>query len=130
MYEQVTHSIRVRAAPKYIEERSTPEESYYFWAYTIEIANQGKAAVQLRSRVWRITDSNGHTEEVRGPGVVGESPVIEPGKSFTYTSGCLLRTASGLMVGSYAMTKADGTSFEVAIPAFSLDSPYARPRLN
>ena len=130
MYEQVTHSIRVRAVPKYIEERSTPDENYYFWAYTIEIANQGKRKVQLRSRYWSITDANGHREEVRGPGVVGETPVIQPGKSFSYTSGCPLRTPSGLMVGSYQMTGEDGATIEVAIPAVSLDSPYSRPRFN
>jgi ApaG protein len=130
MYEQVTRNIRVRAVPEYVDERSTPEENYYFWAYTIEIANESAEPVQLRSRYWSITDANGHREEVRGPGVVGETPVIEPGKSFTYTSGCPLRTPSGLMVGSYAMTREGGEVFEVAIPAFSLDSPYSRPRLN
>jgi ApaG protein len=130
MYEQVTRNIRVRAAPKYLEDRSTPEENYFFWAYTIEISNTGREPVQLRSRFWSITDASGHTEQVRGPGVVGETPVIEPGKSFSYTSGCPLRTSSGLMVGSYSMTGADGEVFEVAIPAFSLDSPYARPKLN
>jgi ApaG protein len=128
MYEQMTHGVRVRVVPQYLEDRSTPEDGHYFWAYTIEIANVGREPVQLRARHWRITDANGHTEEVRGPGVVGETPVIDPGKSFTYTSGCPLRTPSGLMVGTYAMTAADGRAFEVAIPAFSLDSPFARPR--
>ena len=130
MYEQVTRNVRVRAVPKYLEDRSTPEENYFFWAYTIEISNRGQEPVQLRSRHWSITDASGHTEEVRGPGVVGETPVIEPGKSFTYTSGCPLRTSSGMMVGSYSMSGANGELFDVAIPAFSLDSPYARPRLN
>ncbi len=130
MYEQVTRQVRVRVAPKYLDDRSTPEENYFFWAYTVEISNQGSAPVQLRSRYWSITDANGHTEEVRGPGVVGETPLIPPGKSFVYTSGCPLRTSSGLMVGSYAMTGADGEAFDVAVPAFSLDSPYARPRMN
>lgn len=130
MYEKVTRDIRVRVAPKYLDDRSTPEEDYFFWAYTIEISNRGSVPVQLRSRYWRITDAKGHVEEVRGPGVVGETPVIEPGRSFTYTSGCPLRTSSGLMVGSYAMTTEDGEMFEVSIPAFSLDSPYARPVLN
>ena len=130
MYEQVTRNIRIRVAPKYLDDRSTPDEDYFFWAYTIEISNRGSEPVQLRSRHWRITDARGHVEEVRGPGVVGETPMIEPGRSFTYTSGCPLRTSSGLMVGSYAMTAAGGEMFEVAIPAFSLDSPYARPVLN
>ncbi len=96
MYEQVTRSIRVRVAPKYLDDRSTPEEDYFFWAYTIEISNRGSDPVQLKSRYWRITDAKGHVEEVRGPGVVGETPTIEPGRSFTYTSGCPLRTSSGL----------------------------------
>lgn len=130
MYEKITRNIRVRVAPKYLDDRSTPEENYFFWAYTIEIANRGSEPVQLRSRYWRITDATGHVEEVRGPGVVGETPVIEPGRSFTYTSGCPLRTSSGLMVGTYAMTTGDGKMFEVEVPAFSLDSPYARPVLN
>lgn len=130
MYEQVTRQVRVRVAPKYLDDRSTPEDNYFFWAYTVEISNQGAAPVQLRSRFWSITDANGHTEEVRGPGVVGETPMIAPGQSFVYTSGCPLRTSSGLMVGSYAMVGHNGESFEVAIPAFSLDSPYSRPRMN
>lgn len=130
MYEAVTQKVRVRVEPKYLDDRSTPEENYYFWAYTIEISNLGDSTVQLRARHWRITDANGHTEEVRGEGVVGEKPVLQPGKSFTYTSGCPLRTSSGLMLGTYAMVREDGAALEVVIPAFSLDSPYSRPRMN
>jgi len=130
MYEAVTHGIRVRVEPKFLDDRSTPEDNYYFWAYTIEIANQSRKPVELRARHWRITDASGRTEEVRGPGVVGETPLIEPGKSYVYTSGCPLRTSSGLMVGSYLMRLEGGDTFEVSIPAFSLDSPYARQRPN
>ncbi len=129
-YEQVTRDIRIRVFPEYSEEQSTPEESYYFWTYTVEIANEGLETVQLKSRLWRITDGRGRTEEVRGPGVVGQTPVIEPGQSFTYTSGCPLPTPSGIMVGSYQMTGEDGTLFDIAIPAFSLDSPYAVRSVN
>ena len=104
MYEAVTRDIRVRVTPQYLEEESSPDEGHFFWAYTIEITNEGSETVQLRSRHWRITDADGRTEEVRGPGVVGETPVLEPGASFRYTSGCPLATPSGIMVGSYQMT--------------------------
>ena len=88
MYEAVTRSIRVRATPQYLEEESSPDDGRFFWAYTIEISNEGSETVQLCSRHWRITDSDGHNEEVRGPGVVGNMPVLKPGESFRYTSGC------------------------------------------
>jgi ApaG protein len=130
MYESVTRKIRVRVAPKFLEDQSTPEENYFFWAYTIEIANAGDEPVQLKSRLWRITDSRGNREEVRGPGVVGKTPVIPPGASFSYTSGCPLRTPSGIMVGTYQMLDSQGEMFNVEIPAFSLDSPYAVRSVN
>lgn len=130
MYETVTRGIRVRVTPAYVEDQSTPEENYFFWMYTVVIENAGSEHVQLRSRIWHITDADGHTEEVRGPGVVGQTPVIPPGETFTYTSGCPLRTPQGIMVGSYQMVNADGDSFSVAIPAFSLDSPFAKRNLN
>jgi ApaG protein len=130
MYEQVTRSIRVRVRPEYLEAQSAPEDGRYFWSYTVEILNEGSETVQLRSRYWRITDANGHVEEVRGPGVVGKTPVLGPGESFEYTSGCPLKTTSGIMVGSYQMSKIDGAVIEIAIPAFSLDSPFARRSLN
>ncbi|HKZ96544.1 MAG TPA: Co2+/Mg2+ efflux protein ApaG [Hyphomicrobiaceae bacterium] len=129
-YELVTHGIRIRVFPHYAEDQSTPDEGYYFWTYTIEIANEGSEKVQLKSRVWRITDASGRTEEVRGPGVVGQTPVLQPGQSFTYTSGCPLPTPSGIMVGSYQMADERGRLFDVAIPAFSLDSPYAVRSMN
>jgi len=130
MFEQVTRSIRVRVRPEYLEAQSAPDEGRYFWSYTVEILNEGSETVQLRSRYWRITDANGHVEEVRGPGVVGQTPVIGPGESFEYTSGCPLKTTSGIMVGSYQMEKTNGTLIDIAIPAFSLDSPFARRSLN
>ena len=130
MYEAVTRGIRVRVTPQYLEEESAPDERRYLWSYTIEIANEGSEVVQLRSRHWRITDGDGRTEEVRGPGVVGQTPTIQPGTSFRYTSGCPLPTPSGIMVGSYQMTTEGGELFNVSIPAFSLDSPHARRSLN
>jgi ApaG protein len=87
MYEAVTRGIRIRVQPQYLEDQSSPEEGEFFWAYTIDITNESEETVQLRSRVWQITDGRGNTQEVRGPGVVGETPIIEPGGSFSYTSG-------------------------------------------
>ena len=130
MYEAVTHGIRIRVTPEYLEEESAPVEGRYVWAYVIDIINEGNETVQLRTRHWRITDASGRTEEVRGPGVVGQTPVLEPGASFRYTSGCPLTTPSGIMVGSYQMTTETGRRIDVAIPAFSLDSPHAKRSLN
>ena len=129
-YEATTRGIRIRVEPHYMEEQSSPEDSHFVWSYAVEIINDGTETVQLRSRIWRITDALGRTEEVRGPGVVGQTPVIAPGKSFHYTSGCPLKTPQGIMVGSYQMTDEAGELFDVAIPAFSLDSPYTRRSMN
>lgn len=130
MYTSVSNRIKVTVRPKYLPERSEPDEDRYFWSYTIEIANDGDCTVQLTHRHWQITDANGHRQEVRGPGVVGEQPTLKPGDAFSYTSGCPLRTPSGLMVGAYRMVDESGRAFDVAIPAFSLDSPHARRVLN
>ena len=129
-YEAVTSGIRVSVIPTFMEERSSPDENHYFWAYTVEIANEGEATVQLKTRHWIITDANGRREVVRGPGVVGQTPTLAPGQSFTYTSGCPLQTPSGIMAGSYQMQVAGGDMVNVEIPAFSLDSPYARRSIN
>jgi ApaG protein len=130
MYSATTKSIRVTVEPQYLEDRSDPNAQRFFWAYTIEIANSGAAPVQILARHWIITDQNGKREDVRGVGVVGEQPVIEPGASFTYTSGCPLPTPSGTMVGSYQAIDGAGELFTVAIPAFSLDIPGERRVLN
>lgn len=130
MYELVTRGIRIRVMPRYIEEQSSPDEGRFVWAYSVEITNETDACVQLKSRYWRITDGAGHTEEVRGIGVIGQTPVIAPGSSFTYTSGCPLNTPQGIMVGSYQMVDEGGELFDVAIPAFSLDSPFVKRSLN
>ncbi|MEM1104618.1 MAG: Co2+/Mg2+ efflux protein ApaG, partial [Pseudomonadota bacterium] len=125
MYETVTRGIRVQVEPDYLDDQSSPEEHRYVWAYTVQIANEGGETVQLKLRRWSITDANGNTQEVRGSGVVGEQPVLEPGEQFQYTSGAPLTTPSGFMRGAYVMETEFGETFDVDIPAFSLDSPYA-----
>ncbi|MGQ0455620.1 MAG: Co2+/Mg2+ efflux protein ApaG [Hyphomicrobium sp.] len=129
-YEAVTRGIRIRVEPRYMEEQSSPEDGHFVWSYAVEINNDGGETVQLKTRTWRITDALGRTEEVRGPGVVGQTPVIPPGGSFNYTSGCPLKTPQGIMVGSYQMADEAGVMFDVAIPAFSLDSPYTQRSMN
>jgi len=130
MYRAVTRNIQVTVLPEFLPDRSEPDNGRFVWAYTIEIANQSNIVVQLKSRYWRITDALGHTEEVRGPGVVGEQPILNPGESFRYTSGCPLSTPSGIMCGSYRMAAESGEAFDIEIPAFSLDSPFAKRVLN
>ncbi len=130
MYEAVTHRVKVTVEPTFDPERSDPDQPRYFWRYSIEIANLGDKPVTLMERHWRITDADGRQQEVRGPGVVGEQPTIEPGKSFRYASGCPLATPSGMMVGEYLMVDPEGRSFKVSIPAFSLDSPDGKRILN
>jgi ApaG protein len=130
MYRAVTRNIEVTVSPRFLPERSSIEKSEYFWAYTIEISNRGSTTVQLKTRHWRITDGFGRLQEVRGAGVVGEEPVIAPGKTFDYTSGVPLPTPSGFMAGTYGMVTADGEHFEIEIPAFSLDGPEAKRTIN
>ncbi len=130
MYEAVTSGIRVRVTPKFVDDQSSPEDGQFFWAYTVEIINEGAETVQLKSRQWLITDANGKKETVRGPGVVGQTPVLKPGQSFTYTSGCPLTTPSGIMTGTYQMERADRSQMNVTIPGFSLDSPFVKRSIN
>jgi ApaG protein len=131
MFEQETSGVLVRVEPHYMETESAPDEGRYFWAYTIEILNLSPDTVQLMSRAWSITDENGLTQNVRGPGVVGEQPVLKPGESFTYTSGAPLAAPSGVMVGTYSMLRVgDGLMFDIAVPAFPLDSPFVTRRAN
>jgi ApaG protein len=130
MYRTVTHDIEVKVTPRFLPERSSKEQSYFFWSYTIEITNLGRETVQLKTRHWRITDALGRLQEVRGAGVVGEEPVLAPGAAFEYTSGVPLQTSSGFMVGSYGMVAATGERFDIEIPAFSLDSPQEHRTVN
>ena len=130
MYRAVTEGIAVTVEPEYAADRSKPERGDYFWVYTVEIHNDSDETVQLRSRHWEITDATGHVQHVRGVGVVGEQPVIRPGATFRYSSGCPLRTPQGVMVGSYEMVGANGRRIDVAIPAFSLDAPFVTRSLH
>ena len=130
MYQAVTREIEVTVTPQYLAERSAPDRSEYFWAYTIEITNRGTDTVQLRTRHWRITDANGRLQEVRGAGVVGKQPTLKPGESFEYTSGVPLPTPSGFMTGTYGMVSAKGEPFDIEIPTFSLDGPDQNRTIN
>ncbi|TAN49672.1 MAG: Co2+/Mg2+ efflux protein ApaG [Rhodospirillales bacterium] len=130
MYSETTRAITVSVEPIYLEDQSSPEENHFVWAYRVRIENGSRDTVQLLRRHWRITDAMGRQQEVEGPGVVGEQPVLKPGESFEYTSGTPLPTASGIMAGTYQMENETGEQFLVGIPAFSLDSPYQPSRLN
>ena len=130
MFTATTHNIKITAFPAYLAEQSDPANQHYVWAYTIVIENHGSETVQLVNRYWRITDATGHVQEVRGPGVIGEHPVLEPGVRYQYTSGVSLKTASGIMLGNYEMRTDSGDLFLVDVPAFSLDSPEQIKRPN
>ena len=130
MYSETTRAITITVQPFYLEQHSSPEDSHYVWAYHVRIENRGGETVQLRRRHWKITDSFGRLQEVRGPGVVGEQPVLAPGASFEYTSSCPLPTPSGFMVGDYEMETSQGENFLVHIPLFPLDTPRPATRLN
>jgi len=125
MSDATTRGIRVEVRTSYVPDRSSPADSQYFFAYRIRISNLGEETVQLLSRHWIISDGEGNTEHVRGPGVVGEQPVLEPGGAFEYTSFCPLRTPIGSMHGSYRMVTAGGSAFDAEIAPFSLAVPTA-----
>jgi ApaG protein len=129
-YRSITRQIEVKAAPRFLADRSSPENGYFFWAYTITLTNLGRETVQLKTRHWRITDAFGRLQEVRGNGVIGEEPVLKPGENFEYTSGVPLPTSSGFMVGTYGMVTEAGEAFDIDIPAFSLDLPQGSRTLN
>ena len=122
--EAVTRGVRVQVLSEYSPERSDPANNQWFFLYTIEISNEGNVPVQLVSRHWIITDAEGHVEEVRGPGVIGQQPVLSPGESFTYTSGCPLTTPFGKMEGTYQMITANAVEFDATIAPFTLSEPY------
>ncbi|MDB5744095.1 MAG: ApaG domain protein [Polaromonas sp.] len=110
--------------PQYLPEQSAPDEGVYSFSYTVTVTNTGDIAAQLIARHWTISDANGHTEEVKGLGVVGQQPLLKPGEAFQYSSGSRLRTASGTMHGSYFCVAEDGERFEAAIPLFVLEAPH------
>ena len=109
--------------PTYLETRSSPDSSQYFWAYRVIIENRGQETVHLLSRHWMITNARGELTEVKGPGVVGEQPILKPGQRFEYRSGVPLNTPSGMMGGAYQMESESGERFDIEIPTFSLDRP-------
>jgi ApaG protein len=129
-YTAITRGIAVSVEPTYLEANSSPDSSQYVWAYRVTIENQGRETVQLLSRHWMITNARGELNEVKGPGVVGEQPVLRPGESFEYTSGAPLNTPSGMMGGAYQMESDSGERFNIEIPTFSLDIPNQGVRLN
>ncbi len=123
MAEAINYEITISSRPSYLADQSEPEEDRYVFSYTIQIVNTGTIAAQLISRHWVITDGDGDIQEVRGLGVVGQQPLIQPGEHFEYTSGCALSTPVGTMKGSYQMVAEDGTQFEAEIPEFLLAVP-------
>lgn len=122
--EAVTNNVRVEVEAEHVPQHSLPFHNQWLFHYTVRITNEGEETVQLLSRHWIITHGNGHTEEVKGPGVVGEQPVLAPGESFEYTSRCLLTTPKGAMRGTYQMVSEDGTHFDVEIASFTLHESY------
>jgi ApaG protein len=129
-YSQTTRGVCINVTPTFLNEQSDPANDDYVWAYTVTIENDSSTTVQLTARYWQITDRNGITQVVQGPGVVGEQPILHEGDIFTYTSGCPLSTPSGLMRGYYTLQTLEGEVFEAEIPAFSLDSPFDVRTLN
>jgi ApaG protein len=125
MSDTTTRGVRVEVKSAFVPERSSPEENHYFFAYRVRISNVGEETVHLVSREWIITDADGNVEQVNGPGVVGEQPVLEPGEAFEYTSFCPLSTAIGSMHGTYQMVAASGERFDAEIAPFSLAVPTA-----
>jgi ApaG protein len=121
----ITNGIRVTVTSNYIPAQSAPKARRYVFAYTVRIANEGTESAQLKSRHWIITDGNGKVEQVRGPGVVGEQPMLRPGEHFEYTSGCVLETPRGSMEGTYQMVRSDGSEFDASIAPFALMLPYS-----
>ena len=130
MYSKKTRKINITVNPFFLDDQSEPDEQHFVWAYQVTIDNQGNEKVQLKTRYWKIIDSNGSEQEVKGEGVVGEQPILNPGEKFEYTSGTPLSTPSGFMGGYYEMETKTGKKFEAIIPQFSLDSPFIKNNLN
>ena len=120
-----TEGIRVSVKSQYLADQSVPQSKRYVFAYTVTIANEGAEPAQLRTRHWIITDGTGKVEEVKGPGVVGQTPYLRPGEQFEYTSGCILQTARGQMHGTYQMVRPDGRMFDAVIAPFLLAVPHS-----
>jgi len=129
-YEQTTNDISVRVTPEFMDADSDPSSGRFLWAYTVEIANGGSNAVQIMRRYWKIVDAAGQMQEVSGEGIIGKQPIIEPGGTFSYTSGTPLPTPSGIMGGNYEVRDDNGIVYKIVIPLFSLDSPHDRAKVN
>ena len=130
MYSKKTKKINITVNPYFLDDQSEPEDQHFVWAYQVTIDNQSDEKVQLKNRYWKIIDSNGSEQEVRGEGVVGEQPILNPGEKFEYTSGTPLSTPSGFMEGYYEMETKNGNKFEASIPLFSLDAPTILNNIN
>ena len=130
MYSKKTRKINITVNPYFLDDQSEPDEQHFVWAYQVTIDNQGNEKVQLKNRYWKIIDSNGSEQEVKGEGVVGEQPILNPGEKFEYTSGTPLSTPSGFMGGYYEIETKTGKKFDAIIPQFSLDSPFIKNNLN
>ncbi|GGD98655.1 protein ApaG [Polymorphobacter glacialis] len=128
-YSATSHGVTVRVAPRFLPDQSDESEPRFVWSYHVRVENHGGETVQLHDRFWRITDADGHVEIAEGPGVIGQTPVIEPGGAFDYVSGCPLATPSGTMEGHYGMSS-DSGRFDAAIPAFALVHPTLKPSIN
>lgn len=122
--EATTRGIKVQVQARYLPERSRPRQGEWFFVYTVRLTNEGSEQARLMSRHWIITDANGAVEEVRGPGVIGQQPILDPGQSFEYTSACPLGTSFGSMRGTYHMVSGDGTRFQVEVAPFTLCEPH------
>lgn len=116
------YQFRVEVSPRYLAEQSAPQQGLYIFSYTITITNVGQVAAQLIARTWNVNDANGHTERVKGLGVVGQQPLLKPGQAFEYTSGTRLRTPTGTMHGSFFCVAEDGEKFDAEVPMFVLDA--------
>lgn len=123
--QSVQYNFDIKTKVVFVASESRPQQGYYFFAYKISITNKGNAPAQLMNRHWIITNAFGHIEEVRGPGVVGLQPQIQPGQTFEYESACPLNTSTGSMKGRYEFTGSDGNTFEVEIPEFYLVEPHS-----
>lgn len=130
LYEQRTDDVIIRVEPEFLAEQSSPRDSRFIWAYTVEIDNQSGRDLTVTDRFWQIADSNGQVQEVRAAGVVGETPVVKSGETFRYTSGAPLTAPSGMMRGSYTMCTESGETFDIIVPTFLLDSPHEGHSLN
>ena len=130
MYTKTTKKINITVSPYFLEDQSEPDDQHFVWAYQVTINNLSKESIQLKNRYWKIIDSNGIKQEVKGEGVVGEQPILNPGEKFEYTSGTPLNTPSGFMEGYYEMETKNGLVFEVSIPQFALDIPFSSNKLN